>query len=108
MIFFKGKKGDISTLVLVVGVFLVCATAIFAFAFFNSSAMQKFEIVKGVSYLNFVEDQIRFYENTGQEPQKVLGLSKKGNYYLVKSEEFSGEERVFYAEYKVPAKSFRP
>jgi hypothetical protein len=35
------KEGDISTFVLVIGVFFVCAIAIFSFTFFKGTAEQK-------------------------------------------------------------------
>ena len=99
------KRGDISTFVLVIGVFFVCATALFAFAFFNSFSSQKFNVLENMASLHSISEQIRFYENAGIEIPEYFNIKKAGNNYNITSIKMKNDERIFYVEYMLPIKS---
>lgn len=101
----KNKEGDISTLILVIGVFLVCATAIFTFAFFNNSSAEKFNVLSYMANVNSIREQIRFYESIGANPIDYLNITKENSNYLITAEKKTDEKREFYIEYRIPAKA---
>ena len=98
------KKGDISTLVLVIGVFLVCAVAIFSFAVFNISSQQKFLALQKMASVNSIAEQARFYENAGIKPEDYLDIKKGNGFYNITVEWKDDDKRLFYAEYIIPIK----
>ena len=101
----RDKRGDIPTLILVIGVFFVCAVAIFSFVFFSSSGRQSFSnVLESMAIINSIADQIRFYENAGLQPESFLGIKKENNNYNITSKKTENEEIVFYVEYIIPAK----
>jgi flagellar basal body-associated protein FliL len=101
----KNKRGDISTLILVIGVFLVCAIAIFSFAFFSSSATERFNVLSYMASVNSIREQVRFYESIRADPVNYLDIKKEGTAYLITAEKKDEEKREFYVEYRIPAKS---
>lgn len=101
----KNKRGDISTLILVIGVFLVCAIMIFSFLFFNTASMQKFEVLGNMAFVNSIAEKIRFYENAELEPADFLDVKKENNMYNIISEKKSDETREFYVEYIIHARA---
>jgi len=111
----KSRKGDIPTLVLVIGVFLVCAVTILTLSISIISMNNGFESLQSMVSVNSAAEQVRFYENAGLDVTSILDIKKENNYYLLTSETkskelltFSGiekEKRMFYVEYKIPAKT---
>jgi len=100
------KRGDISTLVLVIGVFLVCTVAIFSFMFLNNSDKERFaSVLENMAKVNSVAEQIRFYENIGQDPTSFLDITKKNNEYNITLNEIDGGERLFGVQYIIKAKA---
>ncbi len=103
------KRGDISTLILVIGVFLVCAVTIFSFTFFNGSNKEKFAgVVENMAKANFIAEQIKFYENAGQDPLVFLNVIRKNNEYNITLNEMDGEERLFGVQYMFRTKAQAP
>ena len=103
------KRGDISTLVLVIGVFLVCAVAIFSFAFLNSSDKEKFaSVIESMAKVNSFAEHIRFYENTGQDPASFLNITKKNGEYNITLNKIDEGERLFSVEYRIKARAQPP
>jgi flagellar basal body-associated protein FliL len=98
------KKGDISTFVLVIGVFFVCAIAIFSFTFFKGTAEQKFDVLGNMAAVNSAAEQIRFYENAGGDMPDSLNVKKEAGYYNITSLRTKGSKQIFYVEYKMPLK----
>ena len=104
-IFPKSRRGDIPTLILVIGVFLVCAIAIFSFAFFNNSSSEKFNVLTYMATANSLREKIRFYENTGANPIDYLHVKAENGVYIITAEMKRGQTRQFYVEYRVPIKA---
>ena len=108
-IFPKSRRGDISTFVLVIGVFLVCTLAIFSFIFFNNSNKESFEnVVENMAIVNSIAEQIRFYENIGQDPASFLDITKENNEYNIALNKMDGDERLFGVQYIFRAKAQAP
>ena len=102
----KNKRGDISTFVLVIGVFLVCAVTIFSFMFFHSTDRESIQdSLEAMAKINFLEDQIRLYENLGLQPESFLNIKKENGSYLVNVSVIDDEERMFYVEHDFAAKT---
>jgi hypothetical protein len=99
------KEGDISTFVLVIGVFFVCAIAIFSFTFFKGTAEQKFDVLGNMAAVNSAAEQVRFYQNAGEAIPSYLNVKKEAGYYNITSQRMDGEKSVFYVEYKIPLKT---
>ena len=96
------NRGDIATMVLVIGVFLVCGVAIFSFVFFNSYDRQSFaNSLEIMASVNSIAEQVRFYENTGMQPEKILNITKQSDFYNSTLEKREGDKRLFYVEYKL-------
>ena len=108
MKFPKSKKGDIPTFILVIGVFLVCALTVISLTISFASVEKGFNVLQSMVSVNSIADQIRFYENAGLDPKNLLDIDKEGNYYVIISESLDNKERVFYVEYRIPAKSTLP
>ncbi len=105
----KSRKGDIPTLILVIGVFLVCAVAIFSFVFFNSFDRQSFtSSLESMAFVNSVAEQVRFYENIRLDPASFFEIDKGKGYYNITAEKKEGDERMFYVEYHIPLKTQSP
>ena len=107
-IFPKSRRGDISTLILVIGVFLVCAVAIFSFTLFRGSSSQKFEVLDEMVFISSIAEQVRFYENAGLEPTDFLDIKKENNVYIITLQKIDGEERIFGVEYTIPVRFKSP
>jgi hypothetical protein len=105
------KRGDTPTLILVIGVFAVCALTILSFSLFSGSFMKSFDVLGTMASVNSIADQARFYENLGLNPGDYLSMQtgfdakQGGNYYLISAEQDSGDQKVFYVEYKIPVKA---
>lgn len=110
----KNKRGDIATMVLVIGVFLVCAITILSLAISLTSVNNDFNVLQNMASINSAAEQARFFENAGLDPLDYLEIKKENNQYLLTSERMSDdvsvswglekEKRVFYVEYKIPIK----
>jgi len=106
LLFPKSRRGDIATLILVIGVFLVCAVMIFSFTFFNSGNKEKFaNALEIMAKANLVGEQLKFYENAGENPMDFLNITKTGSDYYVIINEIEDEERVFGVQYRINPKT---
>ena len=99
------KKGDIPTLILVIGVFLVCGLAIISFGISFNSTKQSFEILENMVAVNSIAEQARFYENVGLKPEDILDLRRQGNFYNITSEKVLYGDRVIYIQHLMPVKN---
>lgn len=114
-IFPKSRKADVATLVLVIGVFLVCAITIVSLTISLTSVNNDFNVLQNMVSINSVAEQIRFFENIGINPADVLDISQENNQYVIISERQSDdvaiswglekEKRAFYVKYKIPVKT---
>ena len=82
--FFRNKRGDIPVTILVLGVFAICALAIFSFLFFNANAKQSFKGVEHVEEAVAKMDAYYFYREVGVQGQEDLtGKSiEVGDFYV--------------------------
>lgn len=107
--FWNNKRGDIATMILVIGVFLVCAVTIFSFVLFNGSDRQSFvNSLETMAAVNSMADSVRFYENAGLQPEKIIDITKWDKNYVLTLERNDSKKRLFYVEYKLPIKTFTP
>ena len=97
------KKGDMPTLVLVIGIFAICVLIIFSFSWSAGYFKKGFDALHGMSRLTTTADQIRFYENIGRNPEEIPNVKKTGDVYVISAEEIQNGKRMFYAEYKIKA-----
>lgn len=125
LLLFKGKKGDIPVMILVLGVFAICAMAILTF-YFNvfkfTNSFYGYELVEKVNsdidLYNFYKSQgfsddetekavnhlYSFYVANGfsaNEAEKFKVLKKEGSGYIIKERNFVGEEEVSVV-YRLP------
>ncbi|MEX2017198.1 MAG: hypothetical protein WD876_01885 [Candidatus Pacearchaeota archaeon] len=108
-IFPKSRKGDIATMILVIGIFLVCAVALFSFVFFSGADRQSFSDALGtMAKVNLIAEQARFYENAGIQPESMLDLTREGNYYNITVERKDDDKRKIYIKYLMPIKTVTP
>lgn len=106
---FESKKGDIATMILVIGIFLVCAVAVFSFVLFSNADRQSFSDSLGaMAAMNLVAEQARFYENAGITPESMLNITREGSYYKITAEREKDGQRKIYVEYLMPVKSQPP
>lgn len=97
------KRGDMPTLVLVIGVFAICVLIIFSFSWSSGYFKKGFDALNGMSSLTATADQVRLYENLGKNPEEIPNVKKIGEVYIISSEEMQNGKRMFYAEYKIEA-----
>ncbi|MCL5730014.1 MAG: hypothetical protein M1165_00390 [Candidatus Pacearchaeota archaeon] len=87
MRFLVNKRGDISITILVIGVFAVCALAIFSFLIYRQQAAGNFANVDIITNLSKSLSDFYFYVDTGmsasQAAQLVGGQLKDGGNTLV-------------------------
>lgn len=88
------KKGDISTTILVIGVFAICVLAIGNFYYSNSSLKNSFYGVAATEKLNSYITELNFYLNPkiNQKPEGLMDIFSgvsDGNFYF-KAEKKNG------------------
>ena len=66
------RRGDIPIMVLVIGVFAVCALILLSFSSSSSGAKEKFVIIGMVSDVNSLVEQSNFYVKVGNTPLKMI------------------------------------
>ncbi|MFH1325417.1 MAG: hypothetical protein ABIH49_01445 [archaeon] len=122
----KNKKGDLPTLILVVGVFAVCALALASFYFADVDFRDSLAGIQMIEKINSFGEEINFHLALGKNPADMMeifnGVSEgnifysgklnegvyvvDGNYSLPKNKifgfGFGGEKRIIYVEYKLP------
>lgn len=64
-IFRKNKKGDVPVMILVIGIFALCALAILSFYFVKFKALKSFEGYIAVEKVNSLAEEYEFYTNVG-------------------------------------------
>ena len=100
----KSKMGDMPTLILVIGIFLVCGLTVLSLVISFGSFEKSFGVLDNMAAVNSMADQARFYENAGLEPTSFLGIKKENNAYNITSKKTENEKIVFYVEYIIPVK----
>jgi len=98
------KHGDIPTLILVIGVFLVCAITILSFALFNNSLSERFNSLAYMAHVNSLSEQARFYENIGLNPEDYLEIKTENGAYNITSKKIDNKKITLYIEYLIPVK----
>ena len=101
----KNKKGDISTTILVIGVFAACSLALLSFYFSgidSKETLSRLEIIKKV---NSFADEIKFYKNPeiNKNPEEIMEIFEKkaSNEDIIYSAKKEGEN------YKITATLYR-
>ena len=82
---FHGKKGDVSTTILVIGIFFVCVLALANFYYSNVSFKNSFSGIVLLEKVNSFSNEIEFYKNPDiqQKPGEIMNLFdgiKEGNF----------------------------
>ncbi len=62
------KKGDIPTMVLVIGVFVICIVAIISFKLSSDNFKAGFETSQMVEYVNSISEKVIFYNLNNKDP----------------------------------------
>lgn len=82
----KNKKGDITITILVVGVFLLGAFALFSFFVSDSKTTNSFASVYVMEIANSQIEEYKFYKNSGVPVEKINGffeiVEKQGIKYI--------------------------
>jgi hypothetical protein len=104
----ESRNGDMPTLILVVGIFLVCGLTVFSLIISLGSFEKSFGVLENMVAVNSMADQIRFYENVGLDPTSFLDITKENNAYNITSKKTEKEKIVFYIEYIIPANTPAP
>ncbi len=100
------KKGDIPTLVLVVGVFLVCALIVFSIVLSIGTFKDNFKVLNYIAAAKSTAEKIKFYENAGQNPTDFMNFIKKDNGdYVISVQTPEAQNKVFSMQYRIPAAS---
>ena len=85
----KNKKGDISTTILVVGVFAICSLALLSFYFSGIDSKETFSRLEIIKKVNSIADEIKFYKNPeiNKNPEEILEIfqAKTSNENLIYS-----------------------
>ncbi|MEK6926325.1 MAG: hypothetical protein AABW50_03540 [Nanoarchaeota archaeon] len=71
------KRGDVPVMILVLGVFLICAIALLSFYFVNFKALKNFQGYLAVEEANSLAEEYTFYKSIGlnQEiSEKAIGI----------------------------------
>jgi len=82
----SNKRADIPTIILVLGVFIVCSLTLLSFYFAGIKDSNFFEGVLLVKAVSEIADDIRFYDKLKKDPLELTGLSKgikKDNFELI-------------------------
>jgi len=114
----RGRKGNVSIVLLVIGIFAVCSLAIVTFFISNSKVNNSLEGIMDIKEMNSAINQYTFYINQGVSEEKaksffdvrlndfgeeVLFFEKKDTRWSLDfSNNFEEEYVVFSVEYVLP------
>lgn len=86
------KRGDISTTILVLGIFAVCSLAIFSFYSSTSSFKENFSGIFVVQKIDSFGEKVKFYQKQeiGKNPEEVMDIF--GREIVEGDFSFSGEK----------------
>ena len=75
----RNKKGDISTTILVLGVFAVCSLALLSFYLSGVDSKKTFSRLEIIKNVNSIEDEIKFYKNSeiNKNPEEIMEAFKE-------------------------------
>ena len=103
----KNKRGDLPVTILVIGVILVSALALFSFLTSSFSSGQSFEGISEMEELNAKIDSYYFYKNSGVSEDRIneaLGITEEGKISLEAEPHtsfFGGKQKFsFSVEYR--------
>ncbi|MEK6760336.1 MAG: hypothetical protein AABX93_00245 [Nanoarchaeota archaeon] len=92
----KNRRGDISTTILVVGVFAICSLALLSFYLSGIDSEETFSRLEIIKKVNSIADEIRFYKNQeiNKKPEEIMGIfqPKTSNENLVYSAAKIGDD----------------
>lgn len=90
------RRGDISTTILVVGVFAICSLALLSFYFSGIDSEETFSRLEIIKKVNSIADEIRFYKNPeiNKNPEEIMEIfqPKTSNENLVYSAAKIGDD----------------
>ena len=95
----SNKRADIPTIILVLGVFIVCSLTLLSFYFAGIKDSNFFEGVLLVKAVSEAADDIRFYDKLGKDSLGLTGLSQgveKRNFKL--SGKFDEQKKGYVVE----------
>ncbi|MBT4375995.1 hypothetical protein HOD29_01325 [archaeon] len=95
--FSKNRKGAVSVVILVIGIFLVCSFALMTFFMSEFKVSNSFVGIELIKEVNLKIDEYNFYQNQGANMEKI-------KVHLNVSEE--GGQDYFYLEKKINKFSF--
>jgi len=73
----RNKRGDIPTMILVIGVFVICTLTLLSFHFVNTKKSNLYICVDAVEKASTYKEQIDYYKSVGLNPGDFLdGFSK--------------------------------
>ena len=110
------KRGEISIVILVIGVFAICSLALLTFLVSDFQMGNNFVGVSVLEKLNGQIDEYKFYQNMGKEGEIdkyfdiIIEDDKKYFYIEKRYNEFLGEKNIllFSVRYPVPVKVSAP
>lgn len=89
------KKGDISTTILVIGVFAICGLALLSFYLSGIDSKETLSRIEIIKKVNSLADEMRFYSNPeiNKKPEEIMEIfsAKNGNENLIYSASKSGD-----------------
>ena len=92
------KKGDVPVMILVLGVFVVCALALLSFYFVKFDVLKDFQGYLVVEEANSFADEYYFYQNVGVNPQDAEKAANvqpcSGGKCVVVKKTFDGKDIV--------------
>lgn len=101
----RNKRGDISTTILVVGVFAVCSLALLSFYFSGIDSKETLSRIEIIKKVNSFADEIKFYKNPeiNKKPEEIMEIfqMKAGNGNIIYSAKKEGEN------YKITATLYK-
>jgi len=73
------KKGDVSTTILVIGVFAICGLALLSFYLSGIDSKETFSRLDIIKNVNSIADEIRFYKNPeiNKNPEEIMEIFGK-------------------------------
>jgi hypothetical protein len=108
----KNKRGDIPIIVLVIGVFSICALLILSFNASSMSFKENFVVLELVSNVNSMAEESFFYAKVDKVPEETMwqfrdrNLSEL-NFYSKAEKNFEFEECAFRSVYRKPGMQVR-
>lgn len=76
------KRGDISTTILVIGVFAICGIALLSFYFSGIDSKESFSRIEIIKNVNLIANEIKFYKNSevNKNPEEIMtAFTEKNN-----------------------------